>query len=234
MADSDTNLVAKPSPNLAPQKGDSGLVPNLLDTFVLGLDHALKTLTGATVANRDNPAAAEAEAPMDPVAREHAAGLMRVNHAGEICAQALYEGQALTARSDAARSALQEAAAEERDHLAWCRTRLAELDAGPSLLDPFFYGASYAMGALTGLAGDKISLGFVEATEDQVVAHLDRHLEELPVEDQKSRVIVEQMREDESRHGAAALAMGGQEFPAPVKRAMTLISALMTQTTYRL
>ena len=170
---------------------------------------------------------------LDETERKHAAGLMRVNHAGEICAQALYEGQALTAKSDAARETLLNAAAEERDHLGWCRDRLQELDAQPSVLDPAFYGASYLIGAVTGLIGDKVSLGFVEATEDQVVAHLNRHMDSLPEADHKSRAIVEQMREDETRHGEAALAQGGEPFPEPVKQVMTLISKLMTETTYR-
>jgi ubiquinone biosynthesis monooxygenase Coq7 len=205
-----------------------------LDTLVLGIDRALKTLSGGYTAARPSPAVDEAEVVMQSAEREHAAGLMRVNHAGEICAQALYEGQALTARSAAAREALQQAAAEERDHLSWCRSRLVELDARPSLLDPLFYGASYAMGALTGLAGDKISLGFVEATEDQVVQHLEQHLDDLPPADLKSRAVLDQMRVDETKHGAAALKMGGQEFPAPVKQVMTWISRLMTQSTYRI
>lgn len=205
-----------------------------IDNFVLGIDRALKTISGGYTPQRANPGAAEAELEMDDAERQHAAGLMRVNHAGEICAQALYEGQALTAKSDAARQTLLEAAQEERDHLGWCRDRLQELDARPSVLDPLFYGASFVMGAVTGLVGDKVSLGFVEATEDQVVAHLDRHMESLPVADRKSRAIVDQMREDESRHGQEALARGGEEFPAPVKQAMTLLSKLMTETTYRI
>ena len=205
-----------------------------VDQLVLGIDQALKTLSGAYTAARPSPAEEQAEVELDEAQRAHAAGLMRVNHAGEICAQALYEGQALTARSDEARAALKQAAAEERDHLAWCRERLSELDARPSVLDPLFYGASYLMGALTGLAGDKVSLGFVEATEDQVVEHLDRHLDDLPASDKKSRAILDQMREDESKHGAEALAMGGEEFPAPVKQAMTLISNVMTRTTYKI
>ena len=205
-----------------------------LDTLVLGVDRALKTLSGGYAATRPSPAEEEADVVMQSDDREHAAGLMRVNHAGEICAQALYEGQALTARSETAREALQQAAAEERDHLSWCRSRLDELDARPSLLDPLFYGASFAMGALTGLAGDKISLGFVEATEDQVVQHLEQHLDDLPPDDLKSRAVLDQMRVDESKHGAEALKMGGQAFPAPVKQVMTLISRLMTQSTYRI
>lgn len=204
-----------------------------IDNIVLGLDRALKTLTGGHGAQRPSPAAHEADVELEEDERKHAAGLMRVNHAGEICAQALYEGQALTARSDDARETLLQAAQEERDHLSWCRDRLEELDSRPSVLDPLFYGASYLMGALTGLAGDKVSLGFVEATEDQVVAHLDRHMDALPAADHRSRAIVDQMREDEYQHGEQALANGGEAFPAPIKRLMTLISKAMTETTYR-
>lgn len=204
-----------------------------IENLILGFDRALKTLHGSYVAERKNPATDTTEGELADSERDHVAGLMRVNHAGEICAQALYEGQALTAKSDQAREALQKAAAEERDHLAWCRERLGELQAKPSVLDPFFYGASYIMGALTGLAGDKISLGFVEATEDQVVQHLDEHLLVLPESDHKSRVILDQMREDEREHGAHALAMGGEVFPGPVKKVMSLMSRVMTNTTYR-
>jgi ubiquinone biosynthesis monooxygenase Coq7 len=159
---------------------------------------------------------------------------MRVNHAGEVCAQALYEGQAAVARDVPTREALLAAAREETDHLVWCAERLSELDSGPSRLNPLFYAASYAMGAATGLMGDRVSLGFVEATEDQVCKHLEAHLEALPEEDQRSRRIVEQMHQDEARHGAEAMAAGGVEFPAPVKNLMTLISRVMTETTYRI
>ncbi len=204
-----------------------------LDSLILGFDRALRTLTGQHAPQRPSPAETQPEAELDEAARHHAAGLMRVNHCGEICAQALYEGQALTAKTPEARAALESAAQEERDHLAWCRKRLDELDSRPSVLDPLFYGASYAMGAATGLLGDKISMGFVEATEDQVVQHLERHLDTLPEEDERSRAIIEQMREDEAEHGQTALAMGGAEFPEPVKAAMTLMSRLMTESTYR-
>ena len=148
--------------------------------------------------------------------------------------KALYEGQALTATSSAARAALLAAAQEERDHLHWCRQRLRELDARPSVLDPVFYAASFAMGAATGLAGDRVSLGFVEATEDQVVKHLDGHLQALPEQDARSRRILEQMRQDEHAHGARALEQGGQAFPAPLKAAMSLLSRCMTASTYRI
>lgn len=159
---------------------------------------------------------------------------MRVNHCGEVCAQALYEGQAATARDPAVRAVLQEASAEERDHLVWCEQRLTALDAQPSVLNPAFYAASYAMGAVTGLLGDRASLGFVEATEDQVVRHLDRHLDELPDDDAASRAVLEQMRRDEERHGAAAIEAGGAVMGALGKAAMGLVARVMTFTTYRL
>ena len=151
----------------------------MVDEAISQFDRALRTLTGRLSAGRPSPGAAVPDAPLDDAERRHAGGLMRVNHTGEVCAQALYEGQALTARQDDVRRRLKSAAEEESDHLAWCAERLTELDASPSLLNPLFYAASYAIGALTGLAGDKVSLGFVEATEDQVCEHLDRHLQAL-------------------------------------------------------
>ena len=206
---------------------------NSIDNLVVGFDRALRTLTGQVQSERPNPAVDRQDGELSEAQKTHIVGLMRVNHTGEICAQALYEGQALTAREADNRQALIDAAAEERDHLAWCRERIDELDGRTSVLNPLFYGASFAMGALTGLVGDRVSLGFVEATEDQVVQHLDRHLQELPEEDGRSRAIIEQMREDEARHGDHALEMGGEEFPKPVKAAMTLISKVMTETTYK-
>jgi ubiquinone biosynthesis monooxygenase Coq7 len=209
-------------------------VSSLLDDVVLGFDRALKTLTGQVEASRPNPAGDEADLVLEDEDRAHAIGLMRVNHTGEICAQALYEGQALTAKTDQSRNALQHAAAEERDHLAWCRERLGELGGRSSILDPLFYSASFAVGAATGLVGDKVSLGFVEATEGQVVEHLDRHLSELPAADHRSRAILEQMRLDEARHGDEALALGGEAFPQVIKTAMTVVSRLMTEATYKI
>ena len=206
---------------------------NPVDRLITAFDQGLKTLTGQYDAQRPNPAAEMADAEMTEAEKAHVTGLMRVNHTGEICAQALYEGQALSAKTEAARTALLAAAEEERDHLAWCRDRLVELDSRPSVLDPLFYGVSYVMGAVTGMAGDRISMGFVEATEDQVVKHLDEHLEAMPEQDERSKAILEQMRADEARHGEAAIAHGGTEFPQPVKNAMTLVSKLMTTTTYR-
>lgn len=203
------------------------------DRVILGFDQALKTLTGQQKGDKANPAEDVEDQQMDLQQRQHAAGLMRVNHSGEICAQALYEGQALTAKSEEARVSLLKAAKEERDHLSWCSARLSELEAKPSVLDPLFYGVAYFMGAATGLAGDRVSLGFVEATEDQVVQHLDEHLEELPQGDRRSRAILQQMRQDEAQHGAQAMENGGAEFPQVVKKAMTALSRLMTVTSYR-
>jgi len=206
----------------------------LIDDFIMGLDRALRTVASAPVAERDNPGKAVADAELGDAERAHAAGLMRVNHTGEICAQGLYEGQALTAGDSATREALLHAAQEETDHLAWCQDRLSELHSKPSVLNPLFYAASYAMGAVTGLMGDRVSLGFVEATEDQVCKHLESHMEALPGEDQRSRAIITQMHEDEARHGADAMAKGGTEFPRPVKDLMSLVSKVMTETTYRI
>jgi ubiquinone biosynthesis monooxygenase Coq7 len=207
---------------------------SLFDDIIGQVDGALRTLAGLDTAKRENPAALTPDADLSEAHRQHAAGLMRVNHAGEICAQALYEGQALVARDEHTRQALRDAAREETDHLVWCNERLHELDSAPSRLNPLFYAASYLMGAATGLMGDRVSLGFVEATEDQVCKHLEAHLQALPAEDTRSRRIVEKMHEDEARHGAQAMAAGGVEFPAPVKGLMTLVSKVMTETTYRI
>ena len=205
----------------------------MIDEAITGLDRALRTLTGGLDSRRISPAAGLPKASLDAEAHHHAAGLMRVNHTGEACAQALYDGQALTARSAEVRQKLRAAAAEESDHLAWCAERLDQLDAHPSRLNPLFYATSYTIGALAGLAGDRLSLGFIEATEDQVCAHLDRHLQALPADDQRSRAIVARMRDEEARHGEQALASGGVEFPQAAKQAMTLLSRLMTETAYR-
>ena len=205
----------------------------MIDQAINSFDRALRTLTGGLSALRPSPAAELPEAELDTDERKHVAGLMRVNHTGEACAQALYEGQALTAKRKDVRERLRAAAAEESDHLSWCAERLTQLDAKPSLLNPLFYAASYAMGAVAGLAGDRLSLGFIEATEDQVCQHLDRHLQALPAKDERSRAIVAQMRQDEARHGEAALAVGGVEFPEAAKQAMAALSRLMTETAYR-
>ena len=205
----------------------------VVDTLVGQVDRALRTLAGVHGPVRANPADDVDEAPLDATAARHAAGLMRVNHTGEICAQALYEGQALLARNAATRSSLRAAAREEADHLAWCETRLEELGSQPSLLNPAFYAASFALGAVTALLGDRVSLGFVEATEDQVCRHIDEHLDALPTDDERSREILKHMRGDEARHGAEALARGGVAFPTPVRALMRLASRVMTESTYR-
>ena len=207
---------------------------DVLDQLIGGVDRALKTLTGGRTAQRENPAKQIRDADLSVEEKRHVGGLMRVNHTGEICAQALYEGQALTAKDPAAQRSLIEAAAEEHDHLSWCAQRLEELDAKPSILDPFFYGASFALGAGAGLLGDRISLGFVEATEAQVVEHLNEHLESIPQEDEKTRVILQAMRADEARHGAHALEMGGEEFSSMVKRGMSIAAKIMTKSSYRI
>lgn len=205
-----------------------------MDRLIEQFDRGLRVLAARPRAHRPNPAADVAAGQLDPEDQWHVAGLIRVNHTGEVCAQALYEGQALTAKDPETREALLAAAAEETDHLAWCHERLAELDSKTSVLNPAFYAASFAIGAFTGLLGDKVSLGFVEATEDQVCEHLADHLAALPEADARSRAILERMHADEARHGAAALADGGAEFPQAVKAAMRVISKVMTAATYRL
>lgn len=169
---------------------------------------------------------------MSDAERHHAAGLMRVNHAGEIAAQALYHGQALTARDPAVREAMEQSATEELDHLAWCEHRVNELGESVSRLGPLWYLGSFGIGALAGLMGDRFSLGFIAETEKQVVAHLDEHLGRLPEQDQRSRAILETMREDEEQHGEAARAAGGRALPEPVRHAMSLVSKVMTRTAY--
>jgi len=205
-----------------------------LDDFIAKVDNSLKTLSkGAYEAARDLPKH-ENSTELDDKTSKHVAGLMRINHTGEVCAQALYQGQSLTAKNADTRHALLEAADEEVDHLVWCEDRLNELGSHTSYLNPVFYGLSFGIGAVTGAIGDKISLGFVEATEDQVCKHLQEHLEEIPESDIKTRQILEQMLLDEQAHGDQAIAHGGTVFPWPVKKGMTLLSKAMTKTTYHL
>ena len=207
----------------------------LVDRFILALDRGLRTLEGvASGSSRASPAANEPEASLSAAERRHAVGLMRVDHAGEVAAQALYHGQALTARDARVRAAMERAAEEESDHLHWCRERLTELGGAPSRLDALWYAGSFLIGAGAGVLGDRASLGFVAETERQVVAHIDSHLEALPAADRRSRAILAQMREDEGRHATAALEAGGAELPAPVKRLMTLASRVMTGLAYRI
>ncbi|MGH1370690.1 MAG: 2-polyprenyl-3-methyl-6-methoxy-1,4-benzoquinone monooxygenase [Cellvibrionaceae bacterium] len=205
------------------------------DLLLTQMDRALRTLAPGKVSHqRPSPAQAHDEVPMTDRERKHAAGLMRVNHAGEVCAQALYQGQALTAKLPEVRHEMELAAEEEVDHLGWCQERLDGLNSHTSLLNPLWYGMSFGIGATAGLVSDKVSLGFVAATEDQVCKHLQQHLNELPEQDHKSRAVVEVMLEDEAKHAHSALEAGGHRFPAPVKGLMSLVSKAMTKTSYRL
>jgi ubiquinone biosynthesis monooxygenase Coq7 len=199
-----------------------------IDQLLIAADEALRTLSGAGVAARPSPAGRQPEGGE----RTLASGLMRVNHTGEICAQALYSGQALFAHDERVRAVLLGAAAEERDHLAWCRGRLTELGSRPSLLDPLWYAGSFALGVVSGAAGDRWSMGFLAETEAQVERHLEGHLERLPHDDLRSRAIVTQMRDDENRHGAAGREHGAAELPLAVKAAMRIASKVMTRTAY--
>jgi len=206
-----------------------------LDKLISEADAVMRTVTTrGNRASRPSPAQDHTESNLSPAERRHVAGLMRVNHTGEVCAQALYQGQALTARLDDVREDMRTAAREEVDHLVWCEQRLRELDSHTSYLNPAWYGLSFALGAIAGAIGDKVSLGFVAATEERVCNHLRDHLRQLPEEDRKSQLILQQMLEDEQRHGANALDAGGEEFPRAVKDAMTGLSKLMTGTSYRI
>jgi ubiquinone biosynthesis monooxygenase Coq7 len=202
-----------------------------LDRLLDLADSGLRAAFARPASGRPTPGQATGS-PVDPAARRHAAGLMRVNHAGEIAAQGLYLGQALTARQPATRAALRKAAAEEGDHLAWCRDRLDELGSRPSFLGPLWYAGSVAIGALAGLAGDRVSFGFMAETERQVEGHLASHLERLPPDDERSRTIVQQMQADEIAHGRAAVAAGAATLPEPVPRLMRLSARIMTGTAY--
>ena len=205
-----------------------------VDRLLLQADAALRTLLPFSgQPTRPSPAIVQPEAELDDAQTQHIAGLMRINHTGEVCAQALYQGQALTAKLPQVRQAMEHAADEEIDHLAWCEQRIRQLGSQPSILNPLFYGLSFGVGAAAGLISDKVSLGFVAATEDQVVKHLDEHLQQIPQDDQKSRAILEQMRVDEEQHACNALDAGGLRFPAPVKFGMSLLAKVMTSTTDR-
>ncbi len=205
-----------------------------IDDLIISFDKGLRTLFAPAHSVRKIPGNDLPEAELDERQRALAAALMRVNHSGEICAQALYQGQAMTARDSSARAALEEAAREETEHLAWTEQRIAELGSRKSLLNPLWYAGSFAIGAAAGLLGDRWNLGFLAETERQVVRHLEGHLDRLPAEDRKSRAIVEQMREDEARHATSALRHGGAELPEPVKTAMQATSKVMTGTAYLL
>jgi ubiquinone biosynthesis monooxygenase Coq7 len=209
----------------------------LLDALINEVDRGLQVLSGAVRASRPNPAGRAdvgMDASMTPDERRHAAGLMRVNHVGEVCAQALYRGQAAMTRQAETRALLEHAAAEEVDHLAWLNERMNELGGRPSLLNPLWYGGAFALGLLAGRVGDAVSLGFMAETERQVEAHLDTHLDKLPVNDLRSRRIVAQMCEDERSHRLTAQKHGGVELPGPVRAGMRASAKVMTTTAYRI
>jgi ubiquinone biosynthesis monooxygenase Coq7 len=206
-----------------------------IDRIIVSLDEALRVSTGgAPSPQRPNPAGDLDAAELDEEQQRHVAGLMRINHSGEVCAQALYAGQAATARDEATRLAMQSAADEEIDHLSWCEDRLRELDSRPSLLNPLWYAGSFAIGAAAGIAGDDWSLGFVRETENQVEAHLQDHLDRLPAGDVRSQAILDQMKVDEARHAAMAEAAGARDLPLPVQRAMAFTAGIMKALAYRI
>ncbi len=206
-----------------------------LDKLLMHVDQAIRTLNPKTPVHlRPSPAIVEQESELTHEQRKHIAGLMRVNHTGEICAQALYQGQALTAKLPEVRQQMELAAREEVDHLAWCSERVKELGSRTSLLNPMFYGLSFGLGAVAGLVSDKVSLGFVAAIEDQVCQHLENHLVQVPESDEKSRAILDQMLIDEAKHSKSAIEAGGYQFPLPIKTVMTVVSKVMTKTTYRI
>ncbi|WMS85837.1 2-polyprenyl-3-methyl-6-methoxy-1,4-benzoquinone monooxygenase [Pleionea litopenaei] len=207
---------------------------SFLDRLLASSDNALRTLSGGYhTTERDNPAMVVEPAQLTEQQKKHTAGLMRINHCGEVCAQALYQGQALTARLPEVRQQMERSAQEENDHLSWCEHRLKELDAHPSLLNPLWYFGSFTIGALAGAAGDKWSLGFVAETEHQVVKHLDEHLEQLANDDQKTQAILTQMREDELHHAHLATDAGGVPLPPPIKKIMSVTAGLMKSIVYR-
>jgi len=208
---------------------------SLIDRFISEFDTALRSVVGGAHAQRSMPGLdKQSTALLDAKQREHAAGLMRVNHVGEVCAQALYQSQKLVARNPEIRQMLDHSGQEEMDHLAWCETRLQELGSHTSYLNPIWYAGSFAIGLAAGLAGDKWSLGFVAETEKQVEHHLESHLQKLPVEDERSRAIIEQMRIDEIEHGKAAIVAGGAVLPEPIQKAMQAMSKVMTATAYKI
>jgi len=204
------------------------------DRLLADAQNALETVAGAPRAARPNPGTEEADVVLEEAERRHAAGLMRINHVGEVCAQALYVGQAAVARDPQTRAQLQAAAQEETDHLAWCAERLRELDSRPSLLNPIWYAGSYAIGVLAGLRGDGWNLGFVVETERQVEAHLQEHLQTLPPADGRSRAILTVMKDDEIRHADHAEAAGARRLPQPVPTLMAAASTLMKTVAYRI
>lgn len=206
---------------------------SFVDHILIHVDQALHTLSSnVTTTVRTNPAATLPEADLTQSEQRHAAALMRVDHVGEVCAQALYQGQALTAHTTVVKQTMQQAANEENDHLVWCHQRLQQLHSHVSYLNPLWYGGSLLLGIIAGLMGDRWSLGFVAETERQVVKHIDSHLTHLPTTDEKSRAILAQMREDEAHHATVAIETGAAELPAPIKTGMRLLAKIMTTTAY--
>ena len=205
-----------------------------IDRLVEGFDVALRAVAGVHRARRPSPAEGRDEGALDDAQRAHAAALMRVNHVGEVCAQALYQGQALTTRDAGNRQALEHAAAEEQDHLAWSAERIEELGGRLSLANPIWYAGAFAIGAAAGVLGDRWSLAFLAETERQVEEHLSGHLSQLSTEDGRTRAVVEQMRADEARHRDTAISLGAAELPGPVKGAMRLMSKVMTTVAHRI
>jgi len=203
-----------------------------LDKLISEFDTGLRTLLAKPHSQRMHPDEGVAETQLTDAEKRHASALMRVNHTGEVCAQALYSGQAITARNAATSKTMQQAAREETEHLAWCETRIHELGGRTSVLNPLFYAGSFAIGTVAGALGDKWSLGFLEETEKQVGEHLTSHLTQLPEADEKSRKIVEQMRTDEAKHANDAKLHGAAQLPAPVKFCMKQMSKFMTASTY--
>ena len=206
-----------------------------LDRCIVNFDQALRTVFGEPIGSgRENPSSPAENSELSSTDKAQSIGMMRVNHAGEVCAQALYQGQALTAHRKETREQMKQAADEENDHLAWCRQRLNELGGHTSLLNPLWYTGSLAIGAASGIIGDKWSLGFLAETEHQVVKHLERHLQKLPAGDSRSRLILEQMKLDEAKHESMAQGAGAADLPEPVKKIMGLASKVMTTTAYRI
>lgn len=208
-------------------------MPFWIDKLITHFDAGLKTLTAEQrQTERASPASGIQEAELSAAKKRHIAGLMRINHSGEVCAQALYLGQSMTAKLDQVKTKMEQAAVEETDHLAWCEQRLSELNSHTSVLNPLFYSGSLMLGAFAGAIGDKWSLGFVVETERQVVKHLEKHLAQIPDDDQKTKAVLLQMKEDEQQHATTALNAGGADLPQLVKKTMAKMSKLMTRTTY--
>ena len=204
-----------------------------IDKFIMGVDQALVTVFGSPkTTGRGYPASGRSDEQVSAPDKEHAARLMRINHVGEVCAQALYQSQAMTTRNTTIKAKMRQSSEEENDHLDWCAKRIDELGGHKSLLNPLWYAGSFALGTAAGIAGDRWNLGFVAETEKQVVRHLESHLEQLSEDDQRSRAIVEQMKTDEAEHATAALKAGGSDLPEPVRKGMQLMSKIMTRTAY--